>query len=129
MFLKIIYGFLIGCLIGFTLELVYRSIYKKRVALPKFVNWQMYGFTSAFLATLHFLEIPLIGKLALMFIFPTTIEFITGYLYLKIKGVRLWDYSSESNNFMGIISPAFSLVWFLLALIVYYFILPPLLGL
>lgn len=124
MFLKILLNFFVGLFIGFIIELTYRSIHAKRIVFPKFVNIQMYGLTGAFLVILYFLNISESIKLVLMFIFPTLVEFITGYLYLKIKKSHLWDYSKERFNFMDIICLKFSVYWFILTAIGYYFILP-----
>ena len=66
----------------------------------------------------------LIYKLTLIFIIPTAIEFLTGYLDFKLKKVRLWDYSEEKFNFMGFICLRFSLYWFLISLVYYYFLMP-----
>ena len=122
MLTKIIFNFFIGIIIGFVLEFSYRSQKNKRMIIPKFVNFQMYGLTGAFLVFVYFLNIELIIKLILIFIFPTLVEFITGYLYLKIKGVYLWDYSNNLFNYKKLICPLFSFYWFLVA-IAYYCLL------
>ncbi len=123
MFLKIILNFFIGLIIGLVLECVYRSIEHKKLVKPKLIDAQMYALIGAFLAVISFLEIPLVYELILIFIVPTLVEFLTGYLDLKIKKVRLWNYSKEKYNFMGIICLRFSLYWFLIALVYYYFLL------
>ena len=124
MFIKIILNFFIGLLIGFIFEFIYRSVQAKKITTPKLINYQMYGLTGAFLVFLYFFNISLIFKIILMFIFPTFIEFITGYLYLKIRKIYLWNYSKEPFNFMGIICPLFSFYWFIISLIYYYLFLP-----
>jgi len=124
MFYKIILNFFIGLLVGFVFEFFYRSIEAKRIIIPRFINCQIYGLTGAFLIFLYFLNISLSFKLILIFIFPTLIEFVIGYLYLKTKRVYLWDYSKESFNFMGLICLRFSLIWFIFAIIYYYLVLP-----
>jgi uncharacterized membrane protein len=124
MFFKIIINFLVGLIGGFILEFIYRSITLKKVILPKFINYQMYGLTSIFLFFVYFLNISLVVKLILIFVFPTIVEFVTGYLYLKIKGIYLWDYSKEFLNFKGIICPLFSIFWFIISIIYYYLVIP-----
>lgn len=124
MFLEIISNFFIGLLVGFVFEIIYRSFQAKKIVIPKFVNLQMYGLTAVFLSILYILNISLALKLILMFVFPTLLEFIIGYLYIKIKKVYLWDYSKEPFNFMGIICPLFSFYWFIIAVAYYYSILP-----
>src|SRR5262245_2128592 len=115
---------LISYAIGFALEFLYRSIKAKRVIWPKFINCTMYALTGLFLSFIYFSNLELVWKLVLMFIFPTVVEFIIGYIYLKVKGESLWDYSKESLNFMGIICLKFSFYWFFTSLIFYYLILP-----
>jgi uncharacterized membrane protein len=92
--------------------------------MPKFINYLMYGLTASFLVFIYFLQASLFLKLILIFIFPTLIEFIIGYSYLKIKGKYLWTYFEYSPNFMGIITPLFSLFWFVIAVAYYYSVLP-----
>lgn len=129
MIMKIVINLFIGFMIGFILELIYRSSESKKLIFPKFINYQMYGLTGAFLILVYYLNISLIIKLILMFIFPTLVEFLTGYLYLKIKGIYLWNYSKEPLNFNGLICLKFSLVWFIVAIAYYYTILPLIISL
>ncbi|MFA5937207.1 MAG: hypothetical protein WC822_05025 [Candidatus Paceibacterota bacterium] len=128
MLLKIILNFLIGLLIGFIAELVFRSFEHKKLIIPKFINYQMYGFTSAFLTIIYFWEIDLIFKLILIFIFPTLVEFLTGFLYKKVERISLWNYKKDKFNFMGIICLRFSFCWFIISLVYYYFILPQIIS-
>ncbi len=111
-------------MVGFFLEFIYRSIEYRRLIKPKLINAQMYALIGAFLALLSFFEMPLVYKLILIFIVPTLVEFLTGYLDLKLNKVKLWDYSKIKFNFMGIICLRFSLYWFLIALIYYYYLMP-----
>jgi uncharacterized membrane protein len=124
MFLKIILVFLTGLIIGSVLEFSYRSLRAKKIIMPKFVNTQMYGSAGVFLVFIYLLDIPLFFELVLILIFPTLIEFITGYLYLRIKGVYLWDYSKELCNFKKLVCPVFSFYWFVIAVILYYLLIP-----
>ena len=124
MFLNIILNFFMGLAVGFVLEFIYRSHEHKRLVRPKLVDVQMYALIGAFLALLSFFEMPLVYKLVLIFIVPTLVEFLTGYLDLKMKKIRLWNYSHEEFNFMGFICLRFSLYWFLISLVYYYFLLP-----
>ena len=87
---------------------------------------QAYGFAGAALAILYFFDISLSWNLVIIFIIPTLIEFIIGYSYFKTKKIRLWDYSREKFNLMGIICLRFSLVWFIVSAAYYYMLLPKL---
>ena len=124
MFLQLILNFFLGLLIGFFVEFVFRSYRAKKIIMPRFINYLMYGLTASFLVFIYFLQASSFLKLILIFIFPTLIEFIIGYSYLKIKGKYLWTYFEYSPNFMGIITPLFSLFWFIIAVTYYYSILP-----
>src|ERR1035437_10226383 len=124
MFLKIILNFFIGLLVGFVFEFIYRSVKAKRATFPRFVNYQMYGVTAAFLVFIYYLNVSLIFKLILMFLFPTLVESIIGYLYIKINGVYPWDYSKEPLNMGGIICLRFSLICFAIVIFYYYSVLP-----
>lgn len=113
-----------GLIGGFLLEFSYRSIKARKLIVPKFINFQMYGLTGAFLVFIYFLEIPLYIKVVLIFAFPTLVEFTTGYIYLTITDVYLWDYSKELYNFKKLVCPLFSIYWFVIALSYYYVIIP-----
>ena len=43
-----------------------------------------------------------------------------GLLFVKGFKVRLWDYTNMRGNFMGILCPLFSVIWFALSIIYYY---------
>jgi len=120
----LILNFIIGVVVGALLETVYRSIEHKRLVTPKVANILMYGFMGTFLVFIYFLDTSLVSRLFLLFLIPTLIEFLTGYLYLKIKRVHLWNYSKEKFNFMGLVCLRFSLIWFAISLIYYYLFLP-----
>jgi uncharacterized membrane protein len=107
-------------LLGGILESVYRSIHAKRFVRPILVNIQMYVFSSVFLYFIYLIDINFILKVLLILIFTTSVEYLTGALYLKYKGVMLWDYSGEKYNYKGLISLKFSVYWVLLSLIYYF---------
>jgi uncharacterized membrane protein len=129
MFLFLAFNFLIGLLGGFILEFSYRSFKTKKIIRPQFPNLLMYGLAAVFLGILYFLDISLVFKFVFMFIFPTLVEFIVGYSYLKIKKSYLWDYIDKPFNFMNLICLEFSLYWFALAAFYYFLVLPLLIGL
>ncbi len=55
----------------------------------------------------------------MIFIYSTLIEFLIGYLYLKIKKIYLWDYSNYMLNFMGLICLRFFIAWLLLVFFIF----------
>ncbi len=125
MILQIFINYFIGLIIGYFLELTYRSIKQKKLIRPRFINLQMYGLTGGFLSFIYFLDVVLIWKILFILVFTTGIEFLVGYSYLTFKKIRLWDYSDESLNYKGIICPLFSFYWLLIALF-YFFLITPL---
>ena len=120
-------NFGLGLFVGYLAELSYRFKLEKRYIKPLFINLQMYGFSAAFLYFIYSHKISLMGLILLALLFTTGIEFITGYSYLKIKGVRLWNYFDENLNYKGLICLRFSLYW-LLIFLVYYFLVDFTLG-
>lgn len=124
MLIQVALNFFIGLLLGVVFEGAYRSWKTKTLIRPKIINIQMYGFVGALLAGLYFFDISQPIKLILIFLFSIMIEFFTGYFYLKVKGIYLWDYSKEPFNFMKIVCLRFSLYWFVLSVVYYYFVLP-----
>ena len=114
----------IGYLAGWILEFSYRSYESKKFIKPLFIDCQMYALIGAFLYVLYFWDIFMIYKIILIIFFTTYIEFLTGYLALKFKKVRLWDYSEEFMNYEGLICPRFSFYWLVISLLCYYFLIP-----
>ena len=53
-------------------------------------------------------------------------NFSISFIFIKGFKVKLWDYSDRKGNIMGIICPAFSLIWLVVGSL-YYFFLNPLL--
>ena len=120
----IVLNLIIGLITGAILEFAYRSIKNNKLTKPFLVNAQMYGLTAVFLYFLYILDISIIYKIILILLFTTTIEYITGSLYLHFKKVHLWDYSTEFMNYKGIICPLFSFYWLVVALVFYCLFLP-----
>jgi len=117
-----------GLVIGWLLEFVYRSLERGNITKPLFINEQMYVLTALFSYFLYTVEVRPIFVVLFLILFTTGVEFITGYLTLKLKCVRLWNYSKYPYNYKGIICLEFSFVWLIMALAYYYFILPFLVG-
>lgn len=137
-FLILAYLFFIGSVVGWVLELLYRNLTKphKKWINPGFCTGPyvpLYGFGLCILYLLASLEQysvienPVWNKIALfltMAVCMTVLEYIAGLFCLKVLKVRLWDYSNLWGNIQGIICPAFSAAWALLAMI-YYFLIHP----
>jgi len=54
----------------------------------------------------------------------TVLELVAGLIFVKGFKVRLWDYSNDKHNFMGIICPLFSVIWVVVAILFYYGLSP-----
>lgn len=137
-FLTLAYLFLVGSVIGWVLELLFRNIVHKH---DKWINpgfctgpyLPIYGFGLCTLYLLASLEKygmianPILNKLVLflaMAVGMTLIEYVAGLFCLKYFKVMLWDYSDEWGNIQGLICPLFSFFWAVLGAL-YYFLIHP----
>ncbi|MCD7848187.1 MAG: hypothetical protein LUG49_09220 [Oscillospiraceae bacterium] len=135
------YLFFIGSILGWIMELLFRRFFSKANPEHKWINpgfctgpyLPLYGTGLCALYLLASLEdyLPfesdVLNKIilfVLMAVMMTVIEFIAGFISLKVSKVRLWDYTGEWGNIMGIICPRFSLFWAILGGVYYFFIHP-----
>ena len=133
--------FFIGSITGWIIELLFRRFASSSNPERKWINpgfctgpyLPLYGcglclmFLIASLEDTRFISDPIWNKTALfavMAVSMTVIEYIAGYISLRISSVRLWDYSDEWGNVQGIICPKFSLIWAVLGA-AYYFLIHP----
>lgn len=117
--------FLIGCFIGWIIELFYRNLINKKKINPGFLRGPylpIYGFVTLLFYFIVDSRINSIHKIILLIIIPTSIELLTGLIFEKYFRIKLWDYSKNFLNFKGIICPLASFCWIILSMI-YYFIL------
>lgn len=121
--MEILASLALGLVVGFLLELMYKSWEHKQLVWPKFWNIQMYGLTAVLFHLVYLAGIPLWGEIVLVVLIPTIVEFVTGWIYVKITKKRLWDYTGESWNYKGIIRFRFSIYWALISLGYYYLVL------
>jgi uncharacterized membrane protein len=126
--IALIIVFASGLIGGWLMEFFFRSFEDKKLEEPLFANLQMYGFTAVFSYLLYVWDPEPVFLVPLLFLFTTGIEFSTGYLYLKLKKVRLWNYSKYAYSYKGVICLRFSLYWLAIILAYYYFILPFIVG-
>ena len=135
------YLFFIGSVLGWFMELFFRKFFSKTNPEHRWINpgfctgpyLPLYGTGLCTLYLLASLEqylpfesiiLTRIVPFFLMAVMMTIIEFIAGFISLKVSKVRLWDYTEEKGNIMGIICPKFSLFWAILGG-VYYFLIHP----
>lgn len=128
MLLKYLFIFAIFSVVGWFLEVAYRSYHNKKFINPGFLSGcaiPLYGFGAVIINLLCSLvtninnshKIILISIVSILLL--TLLEFITGRVMIDLFNVKLWDYSNEKLNYKGIICLKFSLAWGILS-IVYY---------
>lgn len=127
---KVIWLFLIGCVLGYILESVFYII-----KYGNFVNKQgliigpfkpIYG-TGVVLASLLFSGFKLQKKWQIFIVgavLGTFFEYLCSYLLETIWGLYIWDYSSFNFNINGRIYLPYCLVWGLVSLVWYSYIYP-----
>lgn len=129
--------FVIGSLFGWIIELLFRRfVSQKKWMNPGFLTGPylpIYGFGVLVLYGVSNLSfginnkfIDVIVHIAIIGVGMTLIEFIAGLIFIKGLNIKLWDYSDQKGNIMGIICPSFSLIWLVVGSL-YYFLLNPVL--
>lgn len=129
--------FVIGSLFGWIIELLFRRfVSQKKWMNPGFLTGPylpIYGFGVLVLYGVSNLSfginnefIDIIVHIAIIGVGMTLIEFIAGLIFIKGLNIKLWDYSNQKGNIMGIICPSFSLIWLVVGSL-YYFLLNPVL--
>lgn len=68
--------------------------------------------------------INIILKILIIGLSMTLIEFVIGVICLKFLKIRLWDYSKQKGNIMGVICPLYSFIWLVIGSL-YYFLINP----
>lgn len=135
-FLILTFLFAVGALCGWVLELFFRRFNSKKWINPGFLHGPylpLYGFGLALLYLIA--RIPFDGisavwlryvvLLAIICVVMTGIEYVSGLIFIKGMGIKLWDYSDRFGNIQGIICPLFSFFWTLIGGM-YVFLLDPL---
>ena len=132
-FFKYLFIFCIFSVVGWILEVAYRSIITKRFVNPGFMTGcvvPLYGFGAVILNLICNLFNPITSNYKIIIIFILSIillsvlEYFTGYVLLKLFNLKLWDYSDRKLNINGFICLEFSLIWGFLSLVFYLFIYP-----
>lgn len=144
LFLLYLFLFLVGCMLGYLLEVLFRRFFSaKKWVNPGFMKgpWlPLYGFGIVVLYTLSNLFIGAFPNLpfydpvasgrgpsvydlipmAIMGVSMNVLELVAGLIFVKGFKVRLWDYTNMKGNFMGILCPVFTVIWFALSIVYYY---------
>ncbi len=58
----------------------------------------------------------------------TLFEYIAGLIFIKGMKIKLWDYSNCWGNIQGIICPLYTVFWWILSAVYYFFIHPRILS-
>ena len=133
LFYKYLFIFALFSILGWILELVYRSLITKKLVNPGFMSGcvvPLYGmgaiilnFICILITKLNFkYEVLLVFTVATIFL--TLLEFICGFISLKYFHLRLWDYRKRKINYKGFICLEFSVIWGLLGVLYYLVIYP-----
>jgi uncharacterized membrane protein len=140
-FISIVTLFVIGSVLGWIIELFYRRFVSQH-------HWMnpgllvgpylpIYGLGTVALYALSNLDFSSFGigdtsilgaiiKIAMIGVTMVLLEFIAGLIFIKGLKIKLWDYSDQKGNIMGIISPLYSVAWLIIGAIYYFFINPEL---
>ena len=127
--------FAIGSLIGYGIEIVFRRMFTAhRWINPGFLVGPYLPLYGTGLVGLYLLSlIPIntssdilnhVLMILLMTFVMTFIEYITGLVFIKGMGIKLWDYTNRWGNIQGIICPLFTLFWGLICALFHFVISP-----
>ena len=133
LFYKYLFMFALFSIIGWVMELIYRSLITKKLVNPGFMSgcvvpiYGMGALLANFLCTIVS-KLNFDYKVILIFISSmiilTLLEFICGFIALKYFHLRLWDYKRFKYNYKGFICINFSFIWGLLGVLYYLIIYP-----
>lgn len=109
---KYIFIFLFGGLGYGLLEILFRG----------FTHWSMIITGGSALLILYLINLalpntPTILKALIGALSITITEFSVGIIVNKVFSFGVWDYTGTPGNILGIITPSFSLIWFMISLI------------
>lgn len=107
--LKIILIFLIGSVGYAAMEIAFRG----------FTHWSMVLTGGACLLSLYYInlsvkDMPITLKALIGAIVITAYELSVGLIVNKWLGMNVWDYSALHGNYIGLICPLFTFLWFFL---------------
>ena len=127
--LNILFSFCLFSILGWVLEVGYRSLRDRRFVNPGLLKGPylvLYGTGSLILmgciSLVH--ESNLLIKVFMYFVATTGLELISGLNAQHLFHVRLWDYSDQPVQYKGHICLKFSICWILLAFAFEYLFFP-----
>lgn len=124
--MKYLFIFMIMSLIGFILELIYRSFVSRKFIKPGFMqgpSLPVYGFGGLILSLIsnikilpnYYLNILILSFIAGILL--TGIEYLGGIIMLKLFKIKLWDYSQTKLNINGLICLKMFFIWIIASFI------------
>jgi uncharacterized protein len=128
--LNILFSFSFFSILGWVLEVTYRSVRDKRFVNPGLLNGPylpLYGTGALILmVAVSLLEgSHVLTKALAYFVVTTGLELGCGLIGEYFSHPRLWDYSDQRFSYRGHICLKFSIYWILLAFAFEYLLLPP----
>ncbi len=128
--LSILFSFSFFSILGWMLEVSYRSLRDKRFVNPGLLRGPylpLYGTGALLLMVAGSLlqGSHVLTKALAYFVVTTGLELGSGFIAQHFFQTRLWDYSDQRFNYRGHICLKFSLYWILLAFAFEYAVLPP----
>lgn len=92
------------------------------IAFRGFTHWSMIITGGSALLILYLINLalpntPTILKALIGALSITIIEFSVGIIVNKVFSFGVWDYTGSPGNILGVITPSFSLIWFMISLI------------
>jgi uncharacterized protein len=128
--LNILFSFCLFSILGWVLEVFYRSVRERRFVNPGLLKGpylMLYGAGALILmgcvSLVH--ESNFLIRVFVYFVATTGLELISGFNAQYFFHVRLWDYSDQRFQYKGHICLKFSIYWILLAFAFEYLLLPP----
>ena len=128
--LNILFSFSVFSILGWILEVAYRSLRDRRFVKPGLLKGPyliLYGAGALILmgcvSLVH--ESNFLVKIFVYFAATTGFELISGFNAQYFFHTRLWDYSDQPFQYKGHICLKFSIYWILLAFAFEYLLLPP----
>ena len=119
----LVYCFVMASVLGWIVEVAYRSIKAGRFVNPGFLSGcylPIYGFGMLLILAVHAVtaDYALPVKVLAYFIALGGLEFVSGWLLDRLFNIRLWDYFDQRFHIKGYVSLSFSFYWACLALAV-----------
>jgi len=124
----ILYSILLYGAAGWLLQMVYAAVKQKKLVNRGFLAGPvcpLYGVViAAVLVIAGGPERNIILLFLLSLILAMALEWLTGYLSVRLFGVRCWDYGKIPGNVEGYFCPPYSLCWAVLCAVTVRFIHP-----